>query len=220
MRCENCHVEINSISNNCPLCGKYIHESEGEDFHLYPKFQEIKLKKESKITKILLFSTILFTIFILGLNEITPHKYYWGIIPAAGVWLSWILVGIPIVKGKLTPLKIIQDDIIISFFLIVIDITFNLHGWTLSYIGPFVPSGTALIVTLIVAFLKTTWREFYLFQITIAAACFIPIILRIFINFELWPSLVSALYGFVTIMAMIIFGDKKFKYETKKRLHF
>lgn len=219
MKCENCHIEINNITNNCPLCGKYIGENSESSEYAYPKIKGNPLKERGKWYKWLLFSTIIYTLFMFGLNLITPHRYYWSIIPIASVWMLWILFGVPFTNRKLTPFMMILDNVIISVLLIIIDSTFDLKGWTMSYIGPFVPSGTAFIITIIVICLKTTWKEFYFFQITIVAACCIPIISKLFYNFELWPSIVSALYGLVTILAMIIFGDKRFKYEAKKRLH-
>jgi len=220
MRCENCKVQINSISDNCPLCGKHLNKI-GEAYKdIYPKLKSKGMKEKSLWLKILLFSTIIYTLFMFGMNLITPHKYYWSFIPICAVWILWLLIGVPIMQRNLTPFMMIFDNVIISIFLIIIDTTFNLGGWTMSYIGPFIPSATALIITIIVVFLKTTWKEFYFFQITIAAACCMPIITKLFFNFELWPSIVSALYGVVTILAMIIFGDKRFKYEANKRLHF
>ncbi|MBL4934514.1 hypothetical protein JK636_01935 [Clostridium sp. YIM B02515] len=220
MKCENCKIETNNITNNCPLCGKYLFENDSEYKDVYPRLGEKPLKERGKLFKWLLFSTFIYTIFIFGLNLITPHKYYWSIIPIFAVWMLWILFGVPIIKGKLAPLMMIFDNVIISILLIAIDTTFSLKGWTLSYIGPFVPLATAFIITIIVVCLKTTWKEFYSFQMTIAAVCCLPIVIKLLYSFKLWPSIVSALYGIVTILAMIIFGDKKFKYEAKKRLHF
>lgn len=220
MKCENCKIETNNITSNCPLCGKYLSDRDSEYKKVYPKLAEKPLNKSGKLFRWLLFSTIIYTLLMFGINLITPHKYYWSIIPVFATWMLWILFGIPFMKGKLTPLMMIFDNVIISILLIAIDITFSLKGWTMSYIGPFVPSATALIITIIAACLKTTWKEFYSFQMTIAAVCCIPIIAKLFYSFKLWPSIVSALYGIVTILAMIIFGDKKFKYEAKKRLHF
>lgn len=220
LKCENCNIETNNITNNCPLCGKYLAENGKESKDVYPRLEGKPLKERGKLFKWLLFSTIIYTLFMFGINLITPHKYYWSIIPIFAVWMLWILFGVPLMKGKLTPLMMIFDNIIISILLIAIDTTFSLKGWTMSYIGPFVPSATAFIITIIVVCLKTTWREFYSFQMTIAVVCFLPIVTKLFYSFELWPSIVSALYGIVTILTMIIFGDKKFKYEAKKRLHF
>jgi len=220
LKCENCKIETNNITNNCPLCGKYLSENDSEYKDVYPRLGEKPLKEKGKLFKWLLFSTFIYTIFMFSLNLITPHKYYWSIIPIFAVWMLWILFGIPIMKGKLAPLMMIFDNVIISILLIAIDTTFSLKGWTMSYIGPFVPSANALIITIIVVCLKTTWKEFYSFQMTIAVVCCLPIVTKLFYSFKLWPSIVSALYGIVTILAMIIFGDKKFKYEAKKRLHF
>lgn len=220
MRCENCNITVNSPGNNCPICGKYLPEPKEEKDTVYPNIEGVKHRIKNKRLKIFLFITIVSTIAISIVNMFTPHRYLWGIIPIAGVWLALLVFGVPITKKRITSSMIILDNIVISIFLIIVDVTLGQNGWAMSYVVPFVLSGSALVVTLIVMFTKMTWKEFYLFQMAIVVICFIPIIARSFFNFVLWPSIISAAYGLITILAMIIFGDKKLKYEIKKRFHF
>lgn len=218
MRCENCNIKVDSQSNNCPLCGKYIENNDKRDLS-YPNIEEIKHRIKIKSLKMFLFISIVSTITIFIINMLTPHKYMWGITPIAGVWLALLVFGIPITKKKITPSMIILDNIAISIFLIIVDINLGYSGWAMSYVVPFILCGSALIVTIIVMYTKMTWKEFYLFQMAIVVICFIPIIARAYFDFVFWPSIISAAYGLVTILAMIIFGDKKLKYEIKKRFH-
>ncbi len=220
MRCENCNITVNSPGNNCPICGKYLPETNDEKDTVYPNIEGVKHRIKNKRLKIFLFITIISTITISIVNMFTPHRYLWGIIPIAGVWLALLVFGVPITKKRITSSMIILDNIAISIFLIIVDVTLGQNGWAMSYVVPFVLSGSALVVTIIVMFTKMTWKEFYLFQMAIVVICFIPIIARSFFNFVLWPSIISAAYGLITILAMIIFGDKKLKYEIKKRFHF
>jgi hypothetical protein len=221
MKCENCKVQVNSLSDNCPLCGKYISPNSEREQNAYPHLnRSAEEVKHSEKVKIILFLTIVFTIFMFTINLLTPHRFIWSMIPISAVWLIWLVFGIPIIKKKITPLMIFQDNIIISIFLIIIDVTLKQNGWAMSYVVPFILSGSAFVITLMVMYIKMTWKEFYLFQMTIVAICFIPIVTRLFFRYEFGPSIVSAIYGLVTILAMAMFGDKKFKYETKKRLHF
>jgi hypothetical protein len=175
---------------------------------------------KNKKLKILLFITIVSTIAISIVNMFTPHRYLWGIIPITGVWLALLVLGVPLTKKKITSSMIILDNIAISMFLIIVDVTLGQNGWAMSYVVPFVLWGSSLVVTLVVMFTKMTWKEFYLFEMAIVVICFIPIIARTFFKFVLWPSIISAAYGLITLLAMIIFGDKKLKYEIKKRFHF
>jgi predicted nucleic acid-binding Zn ribbon protein len=220
LKCDNCKVEISSLTNNCPLCGKYIKEGQRDNYWAYPDIKESANKYYSRKFKILIFFTIVFIIIMLTINILTPYKYFWSIIPVSAVFVIWQVVGVPIYKKTITPFMIFIDNAIISIFLIIIDLTIGNKGWAISYAVPFILFGSALIVTIIVIYIKMTWKEFYYFQLSIAAICFIPIIARAFFKFVFWPSLLSAAYGLITIIGMIIFGDKRFKHELKKRFHF
>jgi hypothetical protein len=94
------------------------------------------------------------------------------------------------------------------------------RGWAMGRVVPFVLSGSSMVVTIVVMFTKMTWRRLYLFEMAIAIICFIPLIMSGFFDFVFWPSIVSAAYGLITIIGMIIFGDRRLKYEAKKRFHF
>lgn len=220
MKCENCKVEINNLSSNCPLCGKHLQENPKAEDAVYPDIKQLAAGKYSRNIKILLFFTIVLTISAFIVNMLTPYNNLWSFIAISAMWLLWLVFGVPIIKRKITPLMIVLDNIALGVFLNIIDMTLNQQGWAMSYVVPFILCGSALIITIIVKFTKLTWREFYLFQIAIVSICFIPIIIRIFFNFVLWPSLISAVYGLVTILGMLLFAYRKFKHETKKRFHF
>ncbi|MDP4091619.1 MAG: DUF6320 domain-containing protein, partial [Bacillota bacterium] len=156
----------------------------------------------------------------LTVNLLTSPQYLWSIIPVSAMWLVLPVLGVPFAKKKLTPLMLVLDNVTVSIFLVIIDYVVDGQEWAMSYVVPFVLFGSALIVTIIVLCRKMTWRELFLFQLSIAAICFIPVIASRFFDFVFWPSAASAVYGIITIVGMLIFGDKSLKYETKKRFHF
>lgn len=219
MRCENCKVNISNISSNCPLCGRHLHESGIGKHASYPDIKESLSSTHNRNIRGLLFLTIVFSLSIFLLNLLTPYKYFWSLIPISGMWLLWLVLGIPIIRKKITPAMIVLDNIIISIFLNIIDVTLTQQGWAISYVVPFILVGSTLAITIVFMLTKIDWKDYYPSQIAIVGLCFIPLIIRIFISFIFWPSVISAAYGFFTILGMIILGNKKFKHETKKRFH-
>jgi hypothetical protein len=164
--------------------------------------------------------TIVFSISAFIINMLTSTKLLWSLTPISGMWLTWLVLGIPIIKKKVTPLMIVLDDIVVSVFLNIIDATLNHQGWAMGYAVPFILCGSAMVITVIVLLTRVNWGEFYLFQVFIVAICFMPIIVRLFISFTSWPSIMSAAYGLFTVIGMLVLADKKFKHETKKRFDF
>jgi hypothetical protein len=219
VRCENCKINVNNLSSNCPLCGRHLPESDVENHGAYPRIGEMASSVYNKNIKALLFLTIVFSISAFLINMLIPYECLWSMIPISAMWLLWLVLGIPIIKRKITPLMIVLDNIVISIFLNIIDVTLDQQGWAMSYVVPFILVGSALAITIIFLLTKIDWKDYYPSQMAIVALCFIPLIIRLFISFIFWPSVVSAAYGFATILGMIILGNKKFKHETKKRFH-
>lgn len=218
MMCRNCNVEVNYRTQNCPLCGKYLGLNEEEV--AYPSINKNSASASTKPIKVSIFILLVITIILLMINLLTSQKYFWSFVVIFAVWNTFFILIKPFIKKKITAMMVVEDNILICIFLVVVDSTFKQNGWAMSYVVPFVIWGSSLIVTMIVICIKMTWKEFYLFEVSIAILCFIPIIVGLLFNYVLWPSIVSAVYGAITLIAMIIFGDKKFKYETKKRMHF
>lgn len=219
MRCKVCNVEVSGMSQNCPLCGSYINIQE-KDRCMYPDVKNVSIGHNSKKFKIFFFIAILTSIVLFTVNILTYSKYLWFIIPVSAIWLTFFLIGIPLFKRELTPKMIVLDTLASSAFLVLMDCVTGYKGWSMSYVVPFLIFGSSAATTCTVMLKKMTWKEFYLFQMSIVAICFIPILARIFFKFVFWPSIISAVYGLITIIGMFILGDRKFKFETKKRFHF
>lgn len=218
MICKHCKVEIINISGNCPLCGKHL--SEGNPVEgIYPEIGKDKIRTYNNTVRLLLFLTISLSISCYAVNMLTPYISLWSAIAIYGMWLAWLVVGIPVIRKRISPFVIILDDIAISIFLYVIDINTGNLGWSLDYAIPFVLCGSALTITIIVISARINWREFYLFEFAIVIICFIPFILRRFMEFVFWPSIVSAIYGGLTFLGIIVMCSRKLKQETRKRLH-
>lgn len=218
MKCKNCSIEIKSLSRNCPLCGKHL-SGDTSPTVPYPKIKSPGRERYPKSLRIILFSAITASIALLAVNLLTYENSLWSIIPISSVWLAFLILGLPITLRRITPFMIIMDNVILSFYLVIVDVATGYTGWAMGYAVPLMLFGSSLTVTIIVMCTRMTLRKFFLFQLAIAVICFIPLIMREFFDFVFWPSIVSAAYGFLTILGMLIFGDKKLRFEAKKRYH-
>lgn len=220
MKCANCRVEISCVSSNCPFCGKFLKRSSIEDELKYPNIREVSVIKNNKLLRLSLFAAITSSIILFTINVLTFSTTLWSVVPISAIWLLIPVISLPFAKKKVTPLMIVLDNILICLFLLILDAATGKDEWAMSYVVPFILSGSSFTITIIVLLKKLTWKELYLFQLSIAAICFIPIVARVFFVFVFWPSIVSAVYGLITIIAMLIFSDKQLKFESKKRFHF
>lgn len=219
MKCIGCNIRVNNLTDNCPICGKHLHGKEPGMHAAYPDIMDKDRRAAILVKKIILFIAIVFTLLILVINLLTGPSFLWSLIPISGVWLLWLLIAVPVIKKKITPLMLIMDSLIISGVLIALDFFTGGEGWSINYVVPGILFCFSFTVTVIIMVNRMTRKKFWLFQFSIAFICILPVLVRFFIEFVLWPSLVAAAYGFVTIAGMFIFGDQTLKNEARKRLH-
>ncbi|MDP4089583.1 MAG: DUF6320 domain-containing protein, partial [Bacillota bacterium] len=111
MRCDKCKIEVNNLSDNCPLCGKYLTECIGDLQPNYPNLEKSSLNKpHNKLLRLMLFLIIAISIITLTVNLLTSPQYLWSIIPVSAMWLVLPVLGVPFAKKKLTPLMLVLDN--------------------------------------------------------------------------------------------------------------
>jgi hypothetical protein len=216
MKCRNCRIEVNSLSSNCPLCGSHLIDDSSDKEPAYPDPEKMAHNTGNKAVRILLFFTIVFSLSSYYANKLTPHRGWWSVIVIYSLWLSWLLIGLPIIKKKLTLFLIVLDYISVSGFLYMLDIISGHGGWAFGYVVPFLLCGSSLIISIVFIASQVNWRGFFLYEVFAAIMCFVPLLLNRTVR---WPGTVSAVYGVLTIIGLVILGNRNFKNETKKRLH-
>jgi len=67
---------------------------------------------------------------------------------------------------------------------------------------------------------RMSWRSYVGFILSMIFIGFVPVLLYIIgIVTVLWPSIITALYSFLTFVGMLIFSDTTFKSELLRRFH-
>ncbi|MFO7636311.1 MAG: DUF6320 domain-containing protein [Clostridia bacterium] len=219
MKCIGCKIEVNNLTENCPICGKHLHDKDPRIRPVYMDVGERERRSVKMVKKAILFIAWVFSLVLLLINLLTYPVFLWSLIPISLVWLVWILVAQPIIKKRITPLMLVLDSLLISGLLLAADYFFTGTGWSITYAVPFILFSACVAASVIIMVNKMTRKKYYLFQMSIALLCMLPILARIFFEFILWPSLVAGMYGLVTIIALLVFGDKNLKNEARKRLH-
>lgn len=116
--------------------------------------------------------------------------------------------------------KLLIQLICISGLLVLMNTLTGSDKWALNYIIPFLVDATTLLITLIIFRQRISWRSYVGFTLSIILIGFIPVLLYVFsIVTVLWPSIITALYSFLTFMAMLIFSDTIFKSDLIRRFH-
>lgn len=222
-RCNQCNVKVSTTRKTCPLCGHFLDTIDNEQvLTTYPQYQP-PVHKRNLFLKILVFLLIASSGISLLVNLIYYNDNLWSLYVIGGSIYLWILFKSTILSKKPIAKKLIIQMIFISLVVAIIDFASNktiINGWSVSYVIPALSFATTIANIIVVMIKRMKYSDYILYFLGTIFLGFVPFILYLFnITNILWPSLSAACLSIITILGMIIFGDRHTKDEIKKRLH-
>jgi hypothetical protein len=217
--CKKCGVYVRG-SRSCPLCSSVLGKNaESEDPSDYPYTKE--RPKESRILlRILLLLSAAGISICIFLNLLFWDGVLWSFIVAAATLLLWETCGLLIRGKKNIGLRIIGQMFTVLILLITTDAVTGWNRWSVEIAVPFVIILSTLVMTVILYVNRRKWREYMIYQFLITLNGFFPVLLYWFHLAEiLWPAVVGASYSILTLAGMLLFANRQFKSELKKRFH-
>lgn len=220
-RCKHCNVIVDNQHRQCPLCSRIL-ENSGQSITQYPKYQRVYHQMNNfSSTKLFLFLTISAIIVLLTINLLTVQYYarLWSLIPITCLLYVWITLKKVILSNSRLGSKILIQFFSISVLLLVIDICSGFSKWSTTYVIPFLSIALTWLLSIFAA-RKSHWQEYIGYLL---ATFFISLSSFILLLFHLsnvnWTSVTAIVYTLLTVIGLIIFSDRKFKEEMKKRFH-
>lgn len=173
------------------------------------------------VTKIFLFLTVSAIIILLTINLLTIQYFtrLWSLIPIASLLYAWITYKRVVLSKTHLGSKILVQFFSISVLLIVIDGCTGFTKWSTTYIIPFLSIALTLLLS-IFATRKSRWQEYMGYLLAtffISLSSFILFLLHL--SNVIWTSVTAIVYTLLTVIGLIIFSDRKFKDEMKRRFH-
>ena len=222
MKCKNCHVNIADGLEKGPLWRKFVGKSAARLLG-YPSYKEIEDKVSRHILrKLLLFLSIVGGVVSVFINIFTfsEQPMLWSLIVVVAWFALWLSVVVLSSKQINAAGKAIDMYGIISVLMVVVDSCTGFNKWSTTYVIPFLSIGLTLLITIITITKKSRFIEYFGYLLTTFFVSLTPLILIIFpLSNTIWTSLVSIVYSLLTTVGLIIFSDKDFKAEIKKRFH-
>lgn len=220
-RCKHCNVIVDNQHRQCPLCSLAL-ENGGQSITQYPNYQKIYYQMNNfTVTKIFLFLTISAIIILLTINLLTiqQYAYLWSLIPITCLIYVWITVKKVILSKANLGSKILIQFFSISVLLLVIDVYTGFSKWSTTYIIPFLSIAMTLLLSIFAA-QKSHWQEYMGYLLATFFINLSSFILLLFhLSNEIWTSVTAIVYTLLTVIGLIIFSNRKFKEEMKRRFH-
>ena len=228
--CRNCNIYVNDEIDVCPLCHSVLDDDMTEEetnvsislIHQGSEYPDVR-KREKRMNMVMRAILFLFIIAEIGLiiinRAVSPHFWWATICGAAMVYIySSMVYWIKHDSGFAAKIGI---QLVLTMILLVgIDYFTGMTGWSLKFAIP----GVILFGDAVVFFLMMLNRQYwysYTILLLFIGACSVGILFLYFtrrITNVVLPITCVAVTG-VYLLGTIIFGDREFTRELKRRFH-
>lgn len=215
--CSKCDINIADNINNCPLCGKDLHQPEQEQsFCCYPNNKIWHHNRNFTINLLLiivLIGTALCLAVDLFINRTISFTWY----TISGCILFIIDIYLPIKKQWSFATISTIVGLSVGCYILFIELFTGTFGWGVNYAIPFFLLFMCLYSTIIV-FIRNYYKglEFVLPLIIFTICVTVVFIVNYCLNFVIWPSFAVFLTSVTLLILVIIFKRKKVKQELSK----
>lgn len=214
-KCTKCNIELNTISDICPLCNSEI---KNRDASIYPVIKN-NLNKSS-LMKMIFFINCLICISILLINYFCTPGVKWSIFVVIQLIVTYWLFR-KVLRGRN---KILRSLFMLNFIICAVSLFWDYYvgfsGWSINYVLPSLCISYGIFM-LILRFVKYfAFKENSSFIYLNVCIEFVPLILVFYdkITFPLL-AIISAVMGVLNLLVLIIFDGSNFKEDIRKKLH-
>ncbi|MCR4850913.1 MAG: hypothetical protein K5870_06605 [Lachnospiraceae bacterium] len=228
-RCPSCKITLYHNEEVCPLCSCVTEEiNSDEESHIRARFGDASyypnVQKRQKILrfilKLVLFIFVVAEAIMVSINYMTHVSYPWSLITGVSLIYIYLFLVYWVTYDSGFAAKVGLQLMITMIFLLIIDYTNGMHGWSLQWAIPgIILLGDGLVFFLMILN-KSRWQS-YLLLLLLMAICSIAILTLYFagkIHIFLMPLICSGV-SCLSAFGAILFGGKSAQHELKRRIH-
>ena len=217
MKCEKCNVELDIISNKCPLCNSVVSDKKNIEGS-YPILKPVVSNKLYK--KVLFFIACIISIVVIILNIALTPTIRWSFFVVLQIFLSYYIFS-KILSGRIKVIKILLIlNLLVCGLSMFWDYYTGFHGWSINYVIPAlcISYGIFMIILRFVSYYA--FRENSSFIYLNICLEFVPVLL-VYLGYANLNVLVywSLLFGVINLLLLLIFDGSSFKDDIVKKLH-
>ncbi len=219
-RCENCDVDLFDSEKKCPLCGEKF-SGTGDSVIKYPEYKEIVSKRSPlwNVPMFVLFATTLICFYINFFTYDDGDVIWSAIVVAALLYINGVIGAVKSHTNRFAS-KVLINYVLLSVFVIVLDIILGMRFWSTNYVFPFLTILTTLFITVLALRSKSLFSEYFGYIITVTILSITPIPIYVFgLSNQPWGVFIAIMICAIIALGLYLFSHKTFKQEIKKRFH-
>lgn len=222
--CNACHIHVEGAEGFCPLCGTALEAAQPPAYTVpqnhYPNLSKISAGY-NLVLRLFVFLSLLGCGLSVLVNVMIPTGFWWCLIVIAAVLYLWLTIPPLLRQGTNYAKRIVLQAIFTSALVVALDAITGYRGWSVTYVLPGLLSAGILAIGLMVMFNRTSWTQYVFYQFLMGLFGFIPLLLYFLgVAQNLVMVLLTAAFGLASLLVTLVFGDRSFKSDFKRRFHF
>jgi hypothetical protein len=217
MKCEKCNIELDIISNKCPLCKSVVCEDKNPEGS-YPILKPIVSNKLYK--KLLFLIACFISVAVVILNVALTPGIRWSFFVILQLIISYWIFS-KILSGRV---KVIKLFLILNILVCALSIFWDSYtgfkGWSTNYVIPAlcISYGVFMIILRFVSYYAFQENSSYIY-LNICLE-FLPLLL-VYLGYAKLNILIcwAGLFGIINLLLLLIFDGSSFKDDIVKKLH-
>ena len=222
--CDKCNVDVESNLKNCPLCGAYLQNDNGEKTKNKYAYREVIDKTRSRqiFLKLLIFASIIASVVCLIVDILTSDKLTWSIHLVTAIIGTWLVVLKPIFAHTKVRIQLVLDMVIAAVIVFYAEyFAKTTNNWAFHLGLPIVFMATLGLFGLMMIIDNKRWRQYAMTVTPIAFLAIIPLFISLGV-FKMigWAWYVTTGIAVIMLVSFFVFGKQGYISELKMKLHF
>lgn len=221
--CTPCHAQVFTAEDFCPLCGAALEQPQacpaGLPQNPYPDLRGLTAQSNF-LMRLLVFLSLMGAGTSLLVNILVPTGFMWSLIVIAALLYTWLTVPPLLRQGVNYAKRVVIQVIFTAALVVALDFIIGFQGWSVNYALPgLLCAGIAALWAMLV-FNRTSWGQYIFYQFLMGIFGFIPLLLYVLgLSNSLVMVLITASLALASLLATVVFGDKTFKSDMRRRFH-
>ncbi len=222
--CPECKITVTDPVKHCPLCGADLSVSGADDKTemSYPAFTGSAAPRSSFpfLAKLFAFLSLIAVFSCVLIDLLTAHRLSWSLYVVGGIAAAWGTVGAHLLTRINLNYLLLNDLVVISLYLILIDHLSGWNRWSVDYVIPLLYIAVMITTIVLALVFRVYWREYMLSLVAVCALGIGPLL--IFLNSSSpirFLCLGAALLAAALLIGLLFFASGKLFSEWRRRMN-
>ena len=216
--CEKCHVSVRGGDTVCPLC-KHRLTGTGEP-ETYPLIPTVYEQHKGIFQRLGALSTLAGTGCIV-LNIFLPRSGFWSAFVALVIVCFWVSLAYILQKQRDIPRTIVGQVAAAAGLCVLWDVFTGWHGWSLSYVFPFLCIGAMVSLAVFKRVLHMPVGDVFIYLFSSIGFGVVPLLLlALGLVRTALPSELCVFSSGVSFACLVLTEGGTMRSEIQRRFHF